>query len=185
MTIVMGLDQHRAQITTEWIDTVTGELSRSRIAPAHREGVRRFLARFDGRELEVALEATTGWRFVVEELQRAGASRASGRAGGDRREAGAQEAREDRSRRRPAAARAGDGRSLAGVLGRARSHPRSTRACQVAPHAHRRARRVAAADSRGALPPRLPAPPRHWSADREGSRVAAKPRAAEPPRASR
>ena len=74
MTIVMGLDQHRAQITAEWVDTVTGEVSRSRVAPAHRESVRRFLARFEGRELEVALEATTGWRFVVEELQRVGAS---------------------------------------------------------------------------------------------------------------
>ena|SRR5947209_6348884 len=74
MTVVMGLDQHRAQITTEWVDTATGELSRSRVAPAHRECVRRFLARFEGRELEVALEATTGWRFVVEELQRVGAS---------------------------------------------------------------------------------------------------------------
>ena len=73
MTIVMGLDQHRAQITTEWIDTSSGEISRSRIAPAHREGVRKFLARFDGWELEVALEATTGWRFVVEELRRVGA----------------------------------------------------------------------------------------------------------------
>ena len=74
MTIVMGLDQHRAQITAEWVDTVTGELSRSRVAPAHRESVRRFLARFEDYELEVALEATTGWRFVVEELQRVGAS---------------------------------------------------------------------------------------------------------------
>jgi transposase len=44
------------------------------VAPAHREGVRKFLARFDGSELEVALEATTGWRFVVEELQRVGAT---------------------------------------------------------------------------------------------------------------
>ena len=34
MTIVMGLDQHRAQITAEWIDTDTGEISRSRVAPA-------------------------------------------------------------------------------------------------------------------------------------------------------
>ena len=73
MTIVMGLDQHRAQITAEWLDTSTGELSRSRIAPAHRAGVRRFVDRFRGRELEVALEATTGWRFVVEELRRVGA----------------------------------------------------------------------------------------------------------------
>jgi transposase len=74
MTIVMGLDQHRAQITTEWLDTVTGEIGRARVAPAHREGVRRFLARFAGLELEVALEATTGWRFVVEELRRVDAA---------------------------------------------------------------------------------------------------------------
>jgi transposase len=73
MPIVMGLDQHRAQITAEWIDTSTGEVSRSRVAPADRASVRRFLGRFSGRELEVALEATTGWRFVVEELRRVGA----------------------------------------------------------------------------------------------------------------
>src|SRR5579864_1918432 len=70
MTIVMGLDQHRAQITAEWLDTETGEVSRSRITPAHRAGVRRFCERFRGQELEVALEATTGWRFVAEELRR-------------------------------------------------------------------------------------------------------------------
>jgi transposase len=69
----MGLDQHRAQITVEWIDTATGEIARSRVAPADRESVRRFLRRFRGQELEVALEATTGWRFVVEELERVGA----------------------------------------------------------------------------------------------------------------
>jgi transposase len=73
MTIVMGLDQHRAQITTEWLDTATGEIGRARVAPAHRDGVRRFLGRFAGEELEVALEATTGWRFVVEELNAVGA----------------------------------------------------------------------------------------------------------------
>ena len=32
-----------------------------------------FLARFAGQQLEVALEATTGWRFVVEELHAVGA----------------------------------------------------------------------------------------------------------------
>ena len=72
-TIVMGLDQHRAQITAEWLDTVTGEVGRARIAPAHRAGVRRFLSRFRGVCLEAALEATTGWRFVVEELAAVGA----------------------------------------------------------------------------------------------------------------
>ena len=30
MTIVMGLDQHRAQITAEWSDIDTGEISRAR-----------------------------------------------------------------------------------------------------------------------------------------------------------
>ncbi len=73
MAIVMGLDQHRAQITAEWVDTVTGEVSRSRVVPADREAVRRFLGRFGAEELQVALEATTGWRFVVEELRRIGA----------------------------------------------------------------------------------------------------------------
>src|SRR5918992_3587667 len=69
----MGLDQHRAQITAEWLDTETGEIARRRIAPADRDGVRRFAGRFAGQELEVALEATTGWRFVVEEFQAIGA----------------------------------------------------------------------------------------------------------------
>jgi len=73
LTIVMGLDQDRAQITGEWIDTETGEVQRGRVVPADRAGVRRFVGRFRGQELEVALEATTGWRFVVEELQRIGA----------------------------------------------------------------------------------------------------------------
>jgi transposase len=68
MAIVMGLDQHRGQITAEWLDTSTGEVSRARVSPAHREPVARLLGRFRGVELEVALEATTGWRFVVEEV---------------------------------------------------------------------------------------------------------------------
>ena len=73
VSIVMGLDQHLAQITGDWLNTETGEVQRARVAPADRAGVRRFLERFDGRELELALEATTGWRFVVEELRRIGA----------------------------------------------------------------------------------------------------------------
>ena len=73
MTVVMGLDQHRAQITAEWLDTETGEVSRARVMPADRDGVRRFLSRFAGQQLEVALEATTGWRFVVEEVVAVGA----------------------------------------------------------------------------------------------------------------
>src|SRR3954447_16779654 len=69
----MGLDQHRAQITADWLDTETGEVKRARVAPADRAGVRAFLERFGGQQLEVALEASTGWRFVVDELRRIGA----------------------------------------------------------------------------------------------------------------
>jgi transposase len=73
VTLVMGMDQHRAQISAEWIDTVTGEVFRARVAPADRAGVRKFLTQFKNEDLEVALEATTGWRFLVEEIQRVGA----------------------------------------------------------------------------------------------------------------
>ena len=48
MSILMGLDQHRAQTTAEWIDTETGEITRSRIAPAHRDAVRRVCEKFCG-----------------------------------------------------------------------------------------------------------------------------------------
>jgi transposase len=73
VTVVMGLDQHRAQITAEWLDSEIGEVSRARVMPADRDAVRRFLSRFAGQQLEVALEATTGWRFVVEEARAIGA----------------------------------------------------------------------------------------------------------------
>jgi transposase len=100
MAIVMGVDRHRAQITAEWVDAETGEVSRAWVAPADREGVRGLLVRFGGHGLEVSLEATTGWRFVVEELRRDGAS-APGRAGADQGAEGSQEAPEDRSSGRP------------------------------------------------------------------------------------
>jgi hypothetical protein len=44
LSLVMGLDQHRAQISAEWIDTTSGEIFRARVAPADRAGVRTFLA---------------------------------------------------------------------------------------------------------------------------------------------
>ena len=66
---------------------------------------------------------------------------ASGRAGGDRRSAGAQEAAQDRSGGRPPSARAVDGRPAAGVVDPARPRPRSPRARAVAPHAGRSARK--------------------------------------------
>src|SRR5215216_7366891 len=51
----------------------TGELKTGqRLRPATRENLHRWLSRFDGKEASFALEATTGWRFVVEEIERAG-----------------------------------------------------------------------------------------------------------------
>ena len=50
MTIVMGLDQHRAQITAEWLNTESGEVSRRRVSPADRAGMRAFAACFRGQE---------------------------------------------------------------------------------------------------------------------------------------
>jgi transposase len=69
----MGFDQHREQITWDALDSSTGELRRGRIRPADRESFRHFLRRFGGERLEAALEATTGWRFMVEELKAVGA----------------------------------------------------------------------------------------------------------------
>jgi hypothetical protein len=95
VSIVMGLDQHRAQISAEWIDTITGEVSRARVMPADRVGVQKFVKQFKGEGLEVALEATTGWRFVVEELKACRRRGALGRADGGQGAEGQQEARED------------------------------------------------------------------------------------------
>src|SRR5436190_1752603 len=74
MSIVGGFDVHRRQITFDYVDTDTGRVLRGRIAPACRPVFRRWLAeRFAGRtDVEFAVEGCTGWRFVVEELERAG-----------------------------------------------------------------------------------------------------------------
>jgi transposase len=74
MAIVGGLDIHRRQITYDWIDTDTGETRRGQLSPATRVELRAWLARFTGQQADFALEATTGWRFVAEELERAGIS---------------------------------------------------------------------------------------------------------------
>jgi transposase len=72
MQIVGALDVHRRQITFKTLALASGESSRGRISPAAREPLRQWLERFDGLESEFVLEGTTGWRFVVEEIERAG-----------------------------------------------------------------------------------------------------------------
>ena len=77
------------------------------MSPADPAGVRWFWDRFGGRELEIALEATTGWRFVVEEFQRGRAEVHLAKQADTRTVARSEEAREGRPRGRPASAAAG------------------------------------------------------------------------------
>lgn len=72
MAIVGAFDVHRRQLTFDYLDTGSGELTRGRIVPAHRATVRDWLVRFDGMDVDFALEGCTGWRYIVEELQAAG-----------------------------------------------------------------------------------------------------------------
>ena len=73
MAVAGGLDLHRGQLTFDYVDTGTGESWRGRISPADRESLRGWLRRFHGvPDVEFAVEGCTGWRYVVEELQRAG-----------------------------------------------------------------------------------------------------------------
>src|SRR5580765_7648948 len=72
MTVVVGFDIHREQVTYDALDDATGEVMRGRIAPADRPAVHRGGA------------------------GRCRCDRASGRAGGDGESAGPQGAGEDR-----------------------------------------------------------------------------------------
>lgn len=74
MSIVGGLDLHRKQLTFDYVDTITGELKRGQIAPADRRHLAGWLKRFENAaDVAFAVEGCTGWRYVVEELRRAGA----------------------------------------------------------------------------------------------------------------
>jgi transposase len=73
MAIVAGLEVHRAQITFDALDEETGEVVRGRIQ-ATPEAVQDWAGRFAGEEVDVAVEAGTGWLFVCEALAAAGAT---------------------------------------------------------------------------------------------------------------
>jgi len=74
VSIVGGLDIHRRQLTFDYLDTVTGQVARGQVAPADREHLRAWLARFTGRDgVAFAIEGCTGWRYVAAELAAAGA----------------------------------------------------------------------------------------------------------------
>jgi transposase len=74
--IVGGFDVHRKQITFDYIEIESGEVHRGKIRPADRESLREWLDEFtelfSAKQIAIAVEATTGWRYVVEEIKRAG-----------------------------------------------------------------------------------------------------------------
>src|SRR6266511_3200119 len=73
MSIIGGLDIHRKQLTFDYVETETGRVERGRIAPADRERLADWLTRFDtATPVAFALEGCTGWRYVVEEMGKAG-----------------------------------------------------------------------------------------------------------------
>lgn len=72
MSIVGGLDLHRTQITFDYVESRTGEVRRGQIAPATRASFRSWLGKLAADDAAFAFEATTGWRFIAEELQAAG-----------------------------------------------------------------------------------------------------------------
>jgi transposase len=103
MAIVAGFDVHRAQITFDALDVETGEVSRGRIE-ATPAAVAGWVQRFAGRQIDVALEACTGWLFVCDALVAAGATAHLPEPVETRAFAGSQPACEDRSRGREVAA---------------------------------------------------------------------------------
>ena len=70
MSIVGGLDVHRAQIRYDYLEVETGEVEVGRIVSATRPVLRDWLSRFEGQEAVFATEGCTGWRFVIEETLR-------------------------------------------------------------------------------------------------------------------
>jgi transposase len=72
MTMVGGFDVHRKQITFDYVDD-DGLVRWGQIRPATRKTLRGWLAEHcpDG-DAEFGLEGCTGWRYVAEELSRAG-----------------------------------------------------------------------------------------------------------------
>src|SRR4051794_41774446 len=75
MSIVGGLDIHRKQLTFDWVDEQNDTWERGRIAPADREHLADWLTRFDpatGGPVAFAMEGCTGWRYIADEMAKAG-----------------------------------------------------------------------------------------------------------------
>jgi transposase len=74
MSIVGGVDIHRKRLTFDWVDEQNGKWERGRISPADREHLAAWLTRFDpaAGPVSFAMEGCTGWRYIAEEMAKAG-----------------------------------------------------------------------------------------------------------------
>jgi transposase len=77
MSMVCGLDLHRGQITFDVLEVESGQVWRGRIGSPDRDRFHHWLQdelapRAHGEAVAVAVEGCTGWRYVVEEVVRAG-----------------------------------------------------------------------------------------------------------------
>jgi transposase len=66
---------HRKQLTFDWVDEQNDKWERGRISPADREHLADWLTRFDpaaSGPVAFAMEGCTGWRYIAEEMGKAG-----------------------------------------------------------------------------------------------------------------
>jgi hypothetical protein len=157
MEIIGGLDVHRNQITFDYVRMDTGEAQTGRICPATREQLRGWLSRFEGEEAAFALEATTGWRFVVEELERAGCEAHLAEPADTRALRGPKKrAKTDRLDARHLSQGAAPSRAASRVVDTSGPYPGPAYPGEDAQDAGGRADFLPPAHPRPALPPRIP-----------------------------
>ena len=72
MTILGGLDIHRGQVTFDYVNTASGEVTTGKIRDPDRERFREWLMALPDRDAEFVMEGCTGWLYIAEELAAAG-----------------------------------------------------------------------------------------------------------------
>lgn len=72
MTILGGLDIHRGQITFDYVNSSSGEVSTGKIREPHRERLRAWLGDLPTTDAEFVMEGCTGWLYIEQELRAAG-----------------------------------------------------------------------------------------------------------------
>src|SRR5438093_5061279 len=100
-----AIDIHKHAFQAAVLDLESGEVVEQRFA-ADRESLARWAGPWRGRVAAVAIEATTGWRWVWRETRRHGLRGAAGGAAAGAGSARPAPKREDRSARRALAGRA-------------------------------------------------------------------------------